>query len=582
MSGGRLEALAAAAFNSARLPVEAVTCDLSTDLREPAPGPLDPDPLAAVDAALRELLGPCAWLATPRGRVAEAALAAALVRPGQVVLANEVYVTGAWSIAREGGSIIEIGGALAEAPERGVLEDLDLERAARHLGGGQVACVWLTTPRVLLGPRGGATVDPRAIAGLVALRDRLAPAAPIVVDATKIGEWAARAALPGPPVAAVTWLFEQVDLVALSARKDAGGAPLGLLIARDPGRLAALRGPAARILGERPYLPAAPLSALARGLRRLGEGAGSAWRELDALAHALRREGAPVAGWGGGALFLDAERALPRVPRAANPAATLLGLLYLRAGIRGLGTPVDAHGPAIVRLSLRGPQDWLRGHLGAILDDARTWPSGLVADGPAPSPFLDPLRPIDPAAWSSWPEGRPAPASAGPAVLGADPAAALRAALRRRLAIDPAAVVQPLLGPRRRLAELWSRLARPDAQVVGDPALAQLAASWWRPPGGALGDLRIDLAARPATPRSPDELRVLDLGPPRSWPAALPLADGADLWLIDALDGGDVGALILRPGSPLARPLAEALLFTAGAPASGGIDDEVLAGLADA
>ncbi|MEZ4381881.1 MAG: hypothetical protein R3A79_11050 [Nannocystaceae bacterium] len=575
----RLAALREARFNTARLPAERVPCDLSTDV-EMAPGAAGAtdaaDAPGGLDAAIAATFGDLAWAVTPRGRVAEAAIVRALVGQGQVVLANEVYVTGAWSIRRQGARVEVLEGTCQVRRGRGPIEVFDLDAAARRLERGDVACLWLTTPRVGLGAEGGAALDLASLRGLAALRDRLAPALPIVVDATKIGEWAARAEEPAER--ALRDLGRLADVLVISARKELGGIPRGLLLWRRHDRTGRVVVGAGS-LGER------HCGALACGLENLVSTAAQRWSALRGVAAALERAGAPLLGWGGGAIFLDAQAVLPAVPETQHPALTLLALLYLRAGLRGLGTPVGVGGPEVVRLSIRECGPWLARHLPSLLTDLATWPSGLVrASGGGPGPFLEPLAPAQARRWEGpWPDSpdHAAPATVGPSTLGAGDGEAFASALRERLGGqegERALHVQPLHDPRGRLLEVWRRTASDAAALRGAPQLAAEAASW-PTAGGCVGDLwlvdqgglRGALAAR----RAGDlvALRVEALAELR-----LPDTDCApDLWVIaPGLLAREAGALALRPGCPLTAALAESTLFAEGAPGIGGVDLGVL------
>jgi hypothetical protein len=334
-----------------------------------------------------------------------------------------------------------------------------------------------------------------------------------------------------------------------------------------------------RWAGEARYL-----GALARGVEELaGAAAARRWTALDAVAEALLRRGAALVGWGGGALFLDAAASLPAVSAEQNLAPTLLAQLYLRAGIRGLGTPVGAEGRALVRLSVRERGPWLARHLPGLLADLRTWPSGLIpAGGAAPGPFLDPLAPVDAGLWERPVSQLIAPATAGPATLGGGGGDRFAAALRGRLGVDAdGLVVQPSYSPSARLAEVWRRAAADASVLRGDPRLAEVAATW--PAGeGSVGDLWIathhSLRGAIAARREGDlvALRVDALGDLRP----LVGAREPDLWLITpgVLSAG-AGALALRTGGALHGDLAASTLFSEGAPGIGGVDPEVLAAM---
>ncbi len=571
---GRQAALQAAAFNTARLPASAVVCDLSTDVIA-APGAGGRGEAAALDAAVAAVLGGRAWLAAPLGRAAEAVVATALVRPGLRVLCTEVYVTGRWSIARCGGELVELSG---ETGGPGGLEGIDLARAEAELRRGDVACIWLCAPRCLLGPRGGAGLAGTSMAALAALRDRVDRRVPIVLDASRLAENVARDGEGG--ASALRRQLAAADLVVMSGRKDAGGAPLGLVCAADPAWIDRLRPVADLLLGPGGGRDRAGLGALARGLLGMLEPAARRWRALDALARGLVAEGVPLRGWGGGALFLDAAAMLPRVPADQLPASSLLALLYLMTGARGLGTPAAEPGAPTLRLSLREHGPWLARTLPALTRALADWRAGLRrAPDPTPTPFQEPLVPVDAEAWAGCDALAEAPRTAGPAVLGAADGAALHAALRARLGVSDAYALFPAIGPRQRLIAAWTRLAPRGAVHSADPVVVALAELWdrRRPPGVApvLGDLSFVTCREGQV--------AVELGPPAGW---RPLASGvvvalcADLCATPAAVAGP-GFTLVRRDHPLCAALAEGTLFAAGPVETGGLDaDELAAALA--
>ena len=538
----RLAELRAAAFNTARLPAAAVPCDLSTDVL--AAPERDEGGAAALDGAVAEVLGGRAWLAAPLGRAAEAVVAATLVRPGTRVLCTEVYVTGRWSIERCGGRLVDLSG---EPGPPGGQESIDMRRAAEELTRGEVACIWVCAPRCLLGPRGGQGLASASLEALARLRDRVAPGVPIVLDASRLAENAAR----DGGGAALRRQVAAADLIVMSGRKDAGGAPLGLICAADPAWIDRLRPVAALVLGpgER-----AGLGALAQGLRAMMEPALQRWQALDELARALVAAGVPLRGWGGGALFLDAAAMLPRVPDSQLPASTLLALLYLTAGVRGLGTPADDPGAPTVRLSLRERGPWLAHALPEIVPMLASWRTGLRrAPGPGPGPFLEPLEPVEDAAWLACAALADAPATGGPAVLGSASGAALHGLLRARLGLSDEYALFPAEGPRERLVEAWARLAPGRAVHSDDPVIAGLTELWRaRSPVAArpvLGDLYFGACSK----AQPGEVVVHVLGAPGAWGPLDPVIDVA---LCSQLGPGP-GFTVVRRAHPLCAALAE-------------------------
>lgn len=575
----RLAALQAAAFNTARLPASAVVCDLSTDVIAP-PTQRGRGEAAALDSAVATVLGGRAWLAAPLGRTAEAVVATALVRPGLRVLCTEVYVTGRWSIARCGGEIVDLSGGTC-AP--GGLETVDLARTEAELRRGDVACIWLCAPRCLLGPRGGAALAGATLAALAALRDRIDRRVPIVLDASRLAENVARDGDGGTP--ALRRQLAAADLVVLSGRKDAGGAPLGLISAADPAWIDRLRPVADLLLGPGDGRARPGLGALARGLLAMLEPAAQRWRALDQLARGLREEGVRLRGWGGGALFLDASAMLPRVPADQLPASTLLALLYLTTGARGLGTPPGEPGAPTLRLSLREHGPWLARTLPALARVLAGWRVGLRrAPDPTPTPFLEPLEPIDADAWADCPALAEAPRTAGPAVLGGADGAALHAALRARLGLSDAYALFPAIGPRQRLIAAWARLAPTGTVHSHDPVIMALAELWrGRHPADSspvLGDMFFETCREDKVHDA-----VRELGPPATWGPA-PVEPGVDVALCADLCAAPAavagpGFTLVRRDHPLCAALAESTLFTAGPVETGGLDaDDLAAALA--
>jgi len=566
----RLAPLRAAAFNTARLPAVAVPCDLSTDVL--AAPEQDEGGAAALDEAVDAVLGGRAWLAAPLGRSAEAVVATALVRPGTRVLCTEVYVTGRWSIERCGGQLVDMSG---EPGRPGGQETIDLQRAAGALGRGDVACLWLSAPRCLLGPRGGQGLASASLEALARLRDRSAPGVPIVLDASRLAENAAREG----GRSALRRQLAAADLVVLSGRKDAGGASLGLICAADPVWIDRLRPVAALLLG--PGEARVGLGSLAAGLTGMMERAAPCWQALDELARGLVAAGVPLRGWGSGALFLDAAAMLPRVPGDQLPASTLLALLYLMAGVRGLGTPADDPEAPTVRLSLRERGPWLARILPALAPALAGWHTGLRrAPGPRLGPFLEPLEPLEEAAWRGCPALTSAPVTAGPAVLGSGSGAALHGLLRARLGLSDEYALFPADGPRQRLVEAWARLAPGRAMSTADPVVAALAELWrGRRPAGAptvLGDMYVGTCLKE---QQMDVVIVQVLGPPGTWAPLDPAVDVAVCAHLGAGTGAIAGPgfTVVRRAHPLCAALTEGTLFAAGPPETGGLDDASLA-----
>jgi len=535
----RAPALAAAAHNVARLPATALTADLATDGGQSYPA-AGGRPLGD---AVRDAFGPSSWLGTGSGRGAEAVVAA-LAGPGRQVLANEVYVSGAWWIER-------LGGAVAPLPE--------LRRRASGRGDGDryrsgplddVAYVQITAPPAQLGPDAGHPVTLGELQGVRAWIDRNLPHAPLVVDGSRLWE----NAVAGD--AGVREVARLADVVLLSAGKDLGCGTGGLIVGRSGWWWPALERAAAVLEGPGAGLGPAELAAMADGLDQVAGPGGAVRRreELDRLARVLRADGLAVSSLGCGSVFLDADVWLPRVPADQLPAQTLLNLLYLRTGIRGLGTSTDEVGSRpIVRLAVRGSADLLARELPGVAAHGRELRSGMRSlPRDRAAPYLRPVVPVDP---DAWPETGPASPAPRPGWL--------------------VGRCRPGRGPQRALADAWGRVL-PGAELRGaDVTLHRLHALL----GGVTGATRrpvvdaYSLESQPAVTSSrsaaagpgpgvePADLAVGRLASADGWRSAAAASPWVDAWWASTEDGGWVA---VRVASPLADALDQGALFTLG------------------
>ncbi len=601
----RWKALSLAGFNAALVAAADVPLDLSTDVA-PAVRPRVESPRAVahegLGAAVSSVLGCRHWLPVHLGRGAESVIAAQ-VQPGQTVLCNEVYVTGTWSIERNGGHLQPLPAAVG-----GLGGDLDVSALAAALATSDVALVWLTAPRALLTSAGG---RPVSLGNLTAVRkalDRAAPGVPLVLDGSRLVEnavWIRRLEPAHQGRAIADLLRDQAacaDILFLSGRKDLGARHGGILVAHDSGLMAPLAATAQLLEGRSDSggLSAIELADLAAGLRAVQDG-GETERgveALDELARQLVEEGVPVASWGSGALYLDAARWLPGVPRDRCPAQTLVNALYLHAGMRTIGTPAtNLSGQQLVRLSVRpGTAGYLATVLGELKLILRDWRWGFrrVADR---GPFLDELEPAAHDAWRALLPGSKPPARNEIGFGFANPAwPVLEQALRARLELDERARVLPAAperGPQRLLSEAALRL-RPALEVVtGDPLLQRLAAFWRRntpgQPSGSSQTLHAvtwDELAGVARKRRAGDLIAVDLGPLTSWPESTgpALQRSIDvLWASDPAAprvGG--GFLTFAADGPLYRAVRDTMLFAVGSIHDGGMSQSSMIELAAA
>jgi len=527
---GRAGDLAAAHFNVARLPADVVSAELYTDAGQPNHGVLAEqlDARRSLGDVVLDVFGTDRWLVTGSGRGAEAVVAT-LVQPGHRVLANEVYVSGRWWIERFGGRVDERLGLMdpGSGDEGFPVPD--------RCGFDDVAYVQLTLPRAQLGWRAGTPVSLEQVQGVRRWADRHLPGVPLVFDASRLWENAASFGTDARE------FVDVADILLLSASKDIGAARGGLIVCRDDHEWSKLNEAARVLEGPNGWLTPDESQALADGLAAVSSGAvGLRQQETELLARGLQSLGVPISSWGCGSLFLDAQAWLPAVSSDQLPAQTLLAVIYLLTGWRGLGTSTDEAGQApIVRLAVRDVGSTLRQALPEVARLAGQLRSGLR---PIPrdrrAPYLQPAEPVDP---SSWP---PTP--------------------RRELSTPATWFVgrsQPGYEPERALTEAWGRLA-PGAELrTGNRTIAILHSRL----GGVSGvrsktvihALTIDEYLQDSAPR--EGIAVVDVGEPTRWLEAANLLDTPDaIWA--STDEG--GLLAVRHSSPLAAVLDEASLYT--------------------
>lgn len=598
----RWGALEESGFNTALISSDLVPVDLSTDVSDESPrrGPTtSQEAHEELGRSIKQIFGLNAWVAVHMGRGAETVLAS-MVQPGDRVLANEIYVTGAWSIERFGGHIVTLESD-GDPVFRGNLDTKYLDVLLQE---GGTAYVQMTLPRTLLSRRGGAPValyNLRALRRVLDLRRGL-----LVLDASRVFENAAwiRRYETGQGARDIRDIVHDLvscaDLLFLSGRKDVGASHGGVIAARDASLLDALRGAVQLLEGDSWWGGTSPEVGweLALGMRDAASGRIPIIRvaALETLSRYLVERGLPVVSCGGGAIYLDAARALPRVAREEYPAQTLLSLLYLAAGIRGIGTPAKySSEDQIVRLSLRSTATaYLEKALPLILEDARNLTAGVIITQDR-GPFLTKHAPVDPNAWRT---GRLSanPPLLRPSGVGLGNAAwpQLERSLRQRLRVPGSWRLLPAAserGPQSMLVEAATREWPALTLQTNDALVERLFAFWQQPlPTGVTGEPHL-LSVVPVSglvglKQKPDAIHVVavDLGRIETWPeqpAALPNCDV--VWACDPAGlQAPGGFLAFREDSRLYRSVRDAMLFFVGSRHDGGLSAENMDRLAAA
>jgi tryptophanase len=364
----RERAIAAAHYNLFELHSRDVVIDLLTDS---GTGAMSSEQWAAImrgdesyagapsferfEAAVQRIFGFPQVIPTHQGRAAEHLLFDALAHDGQLVPNNTHFDTTRANVELTGAEALDLPCAASQdltsdAPFKGDLDLVALERALRE-SSERIPLVMVT---VTNNAGGGQPVSLANLRGVRALCDRYGK--PLFIDACRFAENAfliqqrEDGARDMSIRAIVHAMFELADGCTMSAKKD-GLANIGGFIACRSEELANdLRTLLVVTEGFPTYggLAGRDLEAIAQGLDEVVERDYLEYRHasIQYVCQRLRSSGIPVL-WppGGHAVFLDAERFLPHVPRAEFPGQALAIELYLEGGIRSceIGSVMLAH-----------------------------------------------------------------------------------------------------------------------------------------------------------------------------------------------------------------------------------------------
>ena len=354
----RVRRLREAGFNLFRLPSEAVYIDLLTDSGTGAMSDRQWASLMLGDEAyagsrsfdrlretVAEVFGFPYVLPTHQGRGAEHVLFAALVQAGAHVIGNIHFDTTRAHIEHRRGvpddlAVDAIHEPALRAPFKG---DLDLSKAEALLaavGRDQVALILMT---VTCNAGGGQPVSLANLRAVRALADRYH--LPFFLDACRIAEnaWLIKEREPGyaarPVSSIVREMCDLADGCTFSGKKDALVNIGGFAACRDRALYEEAASWGVLFEGFPTYggLAGRDLEAMAQGLREVTDEAYLAWRigQVRALGEQMQASGVPIVEpVGGHAVFVDALRFLPHLPRAHYPGQALACALYEEGGVR--------------------------------------------------------------------------------------------------------------------------------------------------------------------------------------------------------------------------------------------------------
>lgn len=361
-----------AGYNLFKLHAEHVTIDLLTDSGTGAMSDRQWAALLAGDESyagsrsydhfettVKRLTGFPHVFPTHQGRAAERILFEAVVKPGDVVPNNTHFDTTRANLEHVGGVALD----LPRSNDERFGGNMDLEALERALTGDRnVPLVMMTLTNNAVGGQPVSLENMRAVRGLCD-RHRV----PLFVDAARFAEnaWLIKRREPGyadhTPEQIARELFDLADGCTVSAKKDG--------IVNIGGILATRRADWARkfevllILSEGfpTYggLAGRDLEAMAVGLIEALDPEYLRYREATVayLARGLEKAGLPIVNPPGGhAVFIDAGRALPKMPRSELPAQAIAIELYREGGVRSVEVGTLMFGAAaqheLVRVAL--------------------------------------------------------------------------------------------------------------------------------------------------------------------------------------------------------------------------------------
>lgn len=286
-------------------------------------------------------------LPTHQGRGAEHVLFTVLVQPGRHVIGNIHFDTTRAHIEHRGGipddlAVDVIHEPAAREPFKG---DLDLSKAEALLaasGRDRVALILMT---VTCNAGGGQPVSLANLRAVRALADRYR--LPFFLDACRIAEnaWFVKEREPGYGDRSISSIVREMcdlaDGCTFSGKKDALVNIGGFLAFRDRQLYEQAASWGVLFEGFPTYggLAGRDLEAMAQGLREVTDESYLAWRigQVRWLGEQMLQDGVPIVEpVGGHAVFLDALRFLPHLPRGQYPAQALACALYEEGGVRGV------------------------------------------------------------------------------------------------------------------------------------------------------------------------------------------------------------------------------------------------------
>lgn len=295
----------------------------------------------------RDVFGMPYVLPVHQGRAGERLVCAELVAPGMLVPGNHHFDTTRANVESRGARAVDVAieaahSPAAEHPFKGNADPERLDEILTAAEPGEVPMVVMTVTNNSVGGQPVSLANLRAV-GTVCRRHGI----PLWIDASRFAEnaWFIREREPGQAGRAlqdvVHDLFAEADGILMSAKKDGLVNMGGFVATRDAELAERLKQRMIVSEGFPTYggLAGRDLEALAVGLREVLDERylETRIRQVAELGELLHREGVPVVRpVGGHAVYVDAARLLPHVPRQNLPGQTLVVELYRQGGIRAV------------------------------------------------------------------------------------------------------------------------------------------------------------------------------------------------------------------------------------------------------
>jgi tryptophanase len=349
-----------AGYNIFALPSHAVYIDLLTDSGTSAMsetqwgGLMQGDESYAgsrnfyhLQQTVEDLMGFKYVIPTHQGRGAENILFHHMIKPGQHVLGNMHFDTTKAHIELKKGRAVDLAAAIANDtqtyhPFKGNFDLQALESYIQDKGPEQVAFILVT---ITCNSGGGQPVSMANIRGVREIADRYGLR--VFFDAARFAEnaWFIQRREEGyaeksiPEI--VREMFSYADGCTMSAKKDALVNIGGFVALRDQMLYKEISRLGVVFEGFPTYggLAGRDMEAMALGLKEVVDPSYLAYRigQVEYLGERLRQAGIPIVEpVGGHAVFVDARRFLPHLPKELFPAQALCIELYREAGVRSV------------------------------------------------------------------------------------------------------------------------------------------------------------------------------------------------------------------------------------------------------